>query len=282
MMSWKFYVLPIVLTAVTAGIPVASCGLHFCPRGKAPARESWRLGLSLNRSGFDIGGKTGVFTEGVADVRYSYDEAWVFDLHVPLLSLDVGGERVFGFANPLALVEFRMHPGVRNMLGIGLQAELPWGDADAGLAQDHFMLMPYGSLSTFQGRIFLNGSAGASMAVAGSHDMEHDDMDHQAHTASHGAGTPLYVHPHEDFELTYRMSIGFALWNRKANPEVFLSGQHVLAETLEQGTSRDYLAMGATAPIDFGRYVIAPEVELPVSSDHRFEWTLGLATGFKF
>lgn len=257
----------------------AACGLHFCPRVKERSEAaSWQLGWTFNRSGFDIGGANGAYSEGVADIRYMRGDAWTVDVHVPFLALTVDSRTVWGFANPLALVEYRLHPGTGNMLGLGLQTEFPLGDADAGLSQEHFMLMPYASISHSRQRVFFSLTSGVSFALSGSHPHASDAV--APEHGAHGAGTPLYVHPHEDFEWSYRASAGAALWNRRAHPEAFLSGQRVLG-ALKNGAARDYLNVGFTAPVQAGRFILSPNLEVPVTEERRFEWTVGMGAGIK-
>jgi hypothetical protein len=272
-----------ILAIMAASSPLhASCGLHFCPRvQEQPKAASWQLGYTFNRSGFDIGGAHGTYSEGVADIRYMRGDAWTVDLHVPFLALTVDSRTVFGFANPLALAEYRLHPGAGRMLGFGLQTEIPLGDADAGLAQEHFMLMPYAAISQSLRRLFFSFTSGVSFALTGSHPHASDATapGHGAHGAL-GAGSPLYVNPHEDFEWVYRVSAGANLWNGRAHPELFVSGQRVLGE-VKSGAARDYLNVGFTAPVRSGRLILSPNLEVPVTEDHRFDWTVGMGVGIR-
>lgn len=270
-------------TAITAIVALASpshasCGLHFCPRVEPQPAASWQLGWTFNRSGFDIGGSRGAYSEGVADLRYARGSAWIVDLHVPFLALTVDSRTVYGFANPMALVEYRFQPGLGHMLGFGLQTEFPLGDAGAGLAQEHFMFMPYASFSSSLERFFLGVTTGISYALSGSHPQADDAV--EPHHGSHGAGTPLYVHPHEDSECSYRVSAGVGLWKQRARPEAFLSGQRVLG-AVENGTARDYINAGFSAPVQAGRFILTPSLEVPVTEEHRFEWTVGMGIGIK-
>jgi hypothetical protein len=153
------------------------------------------------------------------------------------------------------------------------------------------MVMPYGSWSAALGRLFAAGTTGVSMAFGGMHGDYQPDAAMSAHDASmpgmshmdsHEAGMPLFVHPHEDLELAYKLSLGAGLWEGRAAPEFYLSGQHVLAEESEHGGSRDYLSVGIVSPFHFGRYVLSPDLELPVTAERRFEWSMGLGVGLKF
>lgn len=256
----------------------ASCGLHLCPRAEPQQAASWQLGWTLNRSGFDIGGSRGAYSEGVADLRYARGSAWIVELHAPFLALTVDSRTVYGFANPMVLMEYRLHPGMGNLLGFGLQTEFPLGDADAGLAQEHFMFMPYASFSSSLERVFLGVTSGISYALSGSHPHASDAV--APHHGSHGAGTPLFVHPHEDSECSYRVSAGVGFWKQRARPEAFLSGQRVLG-AVENGTSRDYINAGFIAPVLAGRFIITPSLEVPVTDEHRFEWAVGMGIGIK-
>jgi hypothetical protein len=288
---------PLFICAIAAaalGNAHASCGLHFCPRPQEETEGRWKLGFAMHEAGFDIGGTSGSYSEGVAQIGFTAARSWVFNLHVPIVALDAGAGTVLGLGNPLATAEFQAHPFHHQMLGFGLQSELPFGDADKGLAQHHFMLMPYGSWSGALGRFFLTGTTGVSLALGGMHGESHGDamagahaghdgsMAGMAHMGSHEAGMPLYVHPHEDLELAYKLSLGSGVWGGKAVPELYLSGQHVLAEELEQGGARDYLSIGIVSPFHFGRYVLSPDLELPVTAEHRFEWAMGLGIGLGF
>jgi hypothetical protein len=265
----------LLLFAAVAGH--ASCGLHVCPRHSQPPDNSWNFGWTQSQSGFHLGGVTGTYAEGIADAGYTRGDSWVASVHVPFLALQAGSHSAYGIGNPLAVFEARFHPGPGNMAGLGLQSEFPLGDAASGLAQEHFMIMPYASLDKSLSPFFLGVSAGAAVALGGhGHgDMAAMTMEGMNHPMSHGMGSPLYVHPHGDFELTYRASLGIAIRSETAHPEQFQSGQHVLTKQREQGDAADFLSGGVSVPIRHGSFVLAPDAELPLTEAHRFEWTVG-------
>ena len=90
------------------------------------------------------------------------------------------------------------------------------------------------------------------------------------------------IHPHEDREAIYRFSAGMEARSWHARPEAFVNGQHVLTEDREQGSADDYVTAGLTVPLALGRVEIAPEGEVPVTTGHRFEWSLSLSCGVRF
>lgn len=275
---------PILRTAMAAlaavGAVDAACGLHICPR-QEPADHSWQLGWTQGQSGFDIANTAGTYAEGVADIRYRHGRQWVADAHFPFLALSAGNHTAYGMGNPIALIEYRMHPGGGHMLGLGLQGEIPLGDHESGLAQEHFMLMPYASLSKAFAGFFLGGSSGVSKAIGHHHEagMDMGSMEHAAQTATQSIGSPLYVHPHEDFEWSYRVSAGLAMQGGRFNPELSLSGQHVLSEPSQASDGDRFLSAGISAPIRVGRYVLTPEAAVPVSRARRFEWSASIGFG---
>jgi hypothetical protein len=279
----------LIASLSAAGLADASCGLHICPR-RDPDTHAWQLGWTQSQSGFDLAHTTGTFAEGVAQIRYQHGQSFMASAHIPFLALTIGSHTAFGPGNPLALIEYRIHPGAGTMLGVGMQAEIPLGDHGSGLAQEHFMAMPYATLSKSLADFFFSGSSGISKAIGphehgagtGTDVMEGmEGMDHASHAAHQGIGSPLYVHPHEDFEWSWRTSTGVALLRGRINPEVSLSGQHVLSEPAEAGAATYFLSAGISAPIRMGRYEVTPEAGLPVSPDHRFEWTAGLGFGIR-
>lgn len=277
----KIPILRVALAALASGSALeAACGLHICPR-QEPSDHSWQLGWTQGQSGFDIENTAGTYAEGVADIRYRHGQEWVADAHIPFVALSAGTHSAYGLGNPVALVEYRMHPGVGYMLGLGLQGEVPLGDHESGLAQEHFMLMPYASLSKVFAVFFVSGSSGVSKAIGHHHEagMDMGSMDHSGHTASQAIGSPLFVHPHEDFEWSYRGSAGLALHGGRFNPEISLSGQHVLSEPSQGTGGVNFYSAGFSAPIRIGRYVLTPDAAVPVSRDHRFEWSASLGIG---
>ncbi len=275
----------LVLIGLLSGASRASCGLQYCQIGNESHEGPWRLGWSLHQTGFDIQGTSGSYSEGVASIHYRPSEAWRFNFHLPYTALSKNKGTVLGFSNPLAMAEYRWYMGQKQWLGLGVQGELPFGDDESGLAQSHFMLMPYSSWTKIGTRFFFSGTTGLSFAVGDGHHHEVNSMEMNQQgmsTPSHIEQSPLYVHPHEDFEWNYRLGSGVAFWKSHFTPGTFLSGQHVLNSKLEQGTSRDFISLGVNAPFIVNRYTLTPEMEIPVIASRRYEWTAGLGFAISF
>ena len=246
----------------------ASCGLHFCPRTDEVTEKPFEAALSWRQSGFDLNDHGGQYSEFVPTLQFAYKNLWLLKANIPFAGLSVKGETEWGMENPMLLAEWRFHPGMGNMLSLGVQAELPFGDHHHGLAGDHFMLVPYAAFGMGLGPWFLTATAGYSAAI-GHHDHEEPptaaDLDY------------LYVHPHEDQEILYRLSAGLPLWNGRTRPEAFLNAQYVLVEDKEFLKDDHALTAGILFPIKIGGgLTTAAAAEFPLIRPGRFDWSAGL------
>ncbi|MDQ3003282.1 MAG: hypothetical protein M3Y08_18735, partial [Fibrobacterota bacterium] len=229
--------------------------------------------------GFHLGGNSGIYTDFMPEVLFKLKDRWVFGVNLPIILLDVGGHAETGISNPMAFAEFRFEPGFGQRMGLGFQLEVPLGNDEKGMAGNHFMAIPYLSLSKSLSPFFVGGSVGGSFGLSEEHG--HDAPNSTAHHAS-GSPKTLFVNPHEKMEILYRIAGGTNLWNRKINPELSLNGQHVLTGDNTYGNADDYVTFGVTAPMLLGRFTLSPHFELPMTSARRMEWSAGLTGRTRF
>jgi hypothetical protein len=250
----------------------AHCGLNFCPRDAETRGHVFEAGLALQRTGFDLNGHGGQYTEIIPRFQYTRNGRLLLGADLPFAGLDVEGDVHWGLENPLLFGEWRMFPGMGNRFSLGLQAELPFGDHDNGLASHHMMLVPYAAFGKGLDPFSISATLGFSAAVE------------LGGSAEDTIEVPLfpYVHPHEDREILYRLGAGMSLWKKRANPEIFLSGQHVLVDEKESVRGDDDLTAGILVPIKAGRFTVMPKAEFPILAPARFDWTAGLDCRWEF
>lgn len=129
------------------------------------------------------------------------------------------------------------------MLALGTMAELPLGNHERGMAADHFMLIPYITLT----QAVLRGYAGAQLAYQRAlHGHDHGHHHHRI----------LYVNPHEDEEIWYRVYGGWRFGSY--TPELLISGRYALEQHL--GQDRSFLSIGTIQ-----RYRLSPGLELNIN-----------------
>jgi hypothetical protein len=275
----------LLLVSSFSGAAFAACGLHALRETADPEKSALELSAGYHRVAFDLAGVTGAYSEFDPEIRYAVLPGVTLGLQWPLLMLETPDMTHLGSGNPILFSEYRHALGQVQSLSLGLQMEAPFGDADKGLATDRFMGVAYAGLSRIFGRWFGGGTLGSSVmlpfmdphrnmemtGMAGMPDMDMPNM----HGMESGSGMSP-VHPHENWELLYRLSAGVALWNGKVFPTLAAIGQHVLGQTMMADAGRDFLTSSLSLPVSLGRTVLEPDLMIPVSSDHRFEWNLGL------
>lgn len=264
----------LVTGLVLAGAPAsrASCGLTFCPRSEEPGADKVEFGLMAKESGFDLHGTSGSYTELRGNLQYTAWGRLVMGLHLPFILLQASGTEA-GFGNAMAFVEYRARPSWLSAFGAGVQLEFPTGAADHGLADDHYMAVPYMSLAAPAGPLMVGGALGLATSFLGDHD---DGEPHAGHVS-----VPVYVQPHEHFEFLYRISAGGRLLGGKFLPEAFIDGQRVLQEPDDPEAGVDFLNLGVSLPFQLKALLLTPNFAVPVFPDHRFEWSAGLSVGWK-
>lgn len=255
----------------------SACGLNFCPRLEPKGENAFDLGIMVKQVHFNLEGTSGSYTGFMPDVAYILHDRWTFGVNLPIIFLDVDGHVETGISNPMGFAEFRFQPGPGQRMGFGMQLELPLGNDEKGMAGNHFMAVPYLSWAKAMHPFFIGGSAGGSFGISGGH--SHGEGDAASH---HGSGSStLYVNPHENMELLYRIAGGTNLWNKRVNPEISLNGQHVLTDVNTQGNSDNYLSLGLAAPMLFGRITVSPNFEMPLADAKRFDWGAGMTASIK-
>lgn len=259
---------------VLLGAPAAraSCGLTFCPRPEEPGVDNLEFGLMAKESGFDLHGTSGSYTELRGNLQYTAWGRLVMGLHLPFILLHASGTEA-GFGNAMAFVEYRARPSWLSAFGAGVQLEFPTGAADHGLADDHYMAVPYLSLAAPAGPLMAGGALGLATTFLGNHD---HGQPHAGHVSN-----PVYVQPHESFEFLYRLSAGARLLGGKFLPEAFMDGQRVLKEPEDPDAGMDFLNLGVSLPFQLKALLFTPNFAVPVFPDHRFEWSAGLSVGWK-
>ena len=257
----------------------SACGLNFCPRLEPEGKNTLEIGLMVKQVGFDIGGNSGTYTDFMPEVLFNLKDRWVFGVNLPIILLDVGGHAETGISNPMGFAEFRFEPTYGQRMGLGIQLEVPLGNDEKGMAGNHFMAVPYLSWAKPLYPFFVIGSVGGSFGLSDEHG--HGAPDSTSHHAS-ASPTSLYVNPHENMEILYRIAGGTNLWNRKIKPELSINGQHVLTGDNSYGNADDYITFGVAAPMLLGPFTLSPHFELPVTSARRMEWSAGLTGRTQF
>lgn len=258
---------------LVAGGAQAGCGLSFCPRPEAPGAQSFELGLTAKETGFDIQETSGSYTELMGSLQYTAWGRLALGLHAPFILLHADDVSEAGPGNLIAYAELRVRPAWLAAFSAGVQLEIPSGASHHGLADDHFMAVPYVSLARHAGPVMLGAALGAAFALHGDHGGGHDH-------AAMGAA-PVYVHPHEDMEFLYRVTAGTRLLEGRFLPEIFLDGQRVLGHTEEPDAGTDFLSVGASFPVIWNDLTVSPSLSFPVLPDHRFEWSAGATLGWR-
>jgi hypothetical protein len=249
----------------------AHCGLNFCPRDEDVAGNRFTAGLALRQTGFDLADHGGQYTEVMPDFQYTRNGKLLLGANLAIAGLMVEGETRWGLENPLLYGEWRCFPGTDNRLSLGLQLELPFGDEEKGIGTDHTMLVPYVSFGKGFDPFFASATLGYNQAFGGG---EEDTADPAV----------LYVHPHEDREFLYRVSAGISVWDKRANPEIYLNGQHPLVDEKENlpEDEDDDLSLGLSVPVRLGNIAVTPKAEFPLLSPSRFDWGAGVDFGYGF
>jgi hypothetical protein len=206
-----------------AGSVVAFCGLESCPRIDPHGQtHSTTAGARARVIGFDIGDESGYY--GIVSphlfVRIPFVSHLSVGAEVPWVSLHTADDDVSGLGNPLLTAQYARRLSHDWSAEAGLQLELPLGEADQGLADDHFMVLPWIG-GRFEGGTawYASGVLGYSQAVGGEEEavdtsasarlaplskVAHNGVDHGAAVA-----TPLLVNPHGDREVHWRAAVGY-------------------------------------------------------------------------
>ncbi len=272
------------LTLVCAQPVVASCGLHGCPLEVATPNitdSAFRLQAAIQQTAFDVEGISGDYTQITPRIEYTGVRNLIFGGYLPLVSLrkDTGGAD-FGIGNAVVLAEYAAPPLDNFSVAFGLQYEIPIGDHEAGMADDHQELLPY--ISLFRaGRIFGAFARLGFRKALGSekHAVNDEPSDHE-HEHGGEEGTVLVVGPHAGEEIVYRFGITTHLDNLNLTPVLYVDGQHVV----EAGIGvRDFAAVGLAVSVPIGpRYQLSPRVEVSFTDEVRFKRGASVAISASF
>lgn len=246
----------------------ANCGLDFCPRlapGETATNHS--ASLLLKNVAFNLDSGSGYYEELLARYEYNGIHSWVFGGSLPVMALTVNSKTPpensktsHGVSNPLLYASRYSHLSVMTKLYLGMQLELPLGNFDAGMADRHFMLLPYVLMEKSTGFGYVLGSLGYCQAFSVSDDGEH----------------PVYVNPHEDQEILYRVGAGLQQLEGTLKQRIYLDGRYAVVDDLE-GPGRSHISGGMALDFTFGnRLILSPSLDLPFTSPGRFDWNAGL------
>jgi hypothetical protein len=192
----------------------ASCGLQSCPR---PAHETEAAALEFEIRtrwvSFDADSLSGSYAVLAPRLLWRPFSRWTLGVEVPVTRLQAGGEVHTGLSNPLLTALYARRLSHAWSGEAGLQLELPLGDADRGLADDHTMILPWIGLRRDLGDVW-----NASALIGFSRALEAEDasgtdtvpLAKVAHNGvDHGAanGAPVYVNPHGDREIQWRFGV---------------------------------------------------------------------------
>ena len=269
----RFVRLPVVLLPSLLAVSTASafCGLQSCPRppdrGAPPALEA---GLRTRWVVYDIAGNEGsyVATAPRVFVRHA---GFTLGVEVPLTRLDNGGAVATGFSNPVLMAQYARRLSYAWSGEAGVQLELPIGDKDAGLAGDHFMLLPWiGARRDFGAAWYAAGMAGISQGFGGA-ESSSAPLAKTAHEGHDHGAAPVLVNPHGDRELQGRLAAGRVFG--KATVEAFALGRSDLTDG-----ARLYLRAGASWERRLGRFsAVRLIADAPATAARRNELELGVA-----
>jgi hypothetical protein len=230
------FLLPVVLLPVVAG---ANCGLQSCPR---PAHEAdasvLQADLRTRWVTFDAAGVSGSYAVLAPRLLWRPLTRWTVGAEVPVTRLESQGEVHTGLSNPLLTALYARRLSHVWSGEAGLQLELPFGQTEHGLADDHTMILPWIGLRRdigAEGAWQASGLLGFSQALEFGESGDTDATElaktaalaktaKSAHSGvDHGDGGGVLVNPHGDRELQWRA--GLARLFGRSTAEAFALGQ---------------------------------------------------------
>jgi len=265
-----------------AGPVHAFCGLQSCPRIDPHGQtHPYTAGVRARVVGFDIAGESGYY--GIVSPHLFVKAPFVPYLSVgveaPWVTLHTSDDDVSGLGNPLLTAQYARRLSHDWSAEAGLQLELPFGDQDDGLADDHYMLLPWvGARYEWGTAWYASGMLGFSQAVGGDDDAAADTgaalakVAHEGHEHAAAAAEPVLVNPHGDREIHWRAGVG-------ARPledwtfEAFGLGQAdrtvpATAYYARAGVSAEWAATSAVS--------LQGVFDAPVTAARRSEWAAGV------
>lgn len=270
--------LPILITALVAGALVAAatparaaCGLGGCPLLPGPSAVAPAptvvLGAATRAARFDLDGVSGHYLLTTLRAELSPWPWLVVGAFQSVAWLSAEGRSATGLGNLVPFAEAGRSFGPVRLAG-GVQLELPVGDHDSGIADDHFDLLPYLRADLRSGAgVFGFGQLGLRHAPVGDHVHVHDDG------SSHVHAVPVLVAPHARTELVHRAGLGWA----SPDEELRLMGVFEGQAVLDGAPDGVFLTAGAEAWVRLGSGVqLGLSGELPLTTARRFEARTGL------
>ena len=263
----KFFACLLGMAAFSTTVIHANCGLDFCPRlapGETPTNHS--ASLHIKNAAFNLDSGSGYYEELLPRYEYTGIRSWVFGGSLPVMALTVhsktpprDSKTTYGISNPLLYTSWYTRLNVATLLYLGMQLELPLGNFESGMASDHFMLVPYAMVEKSMGFGYGLGSLGYCQAF------------------STGSGEhPVYVSPHEDREILYRVGAGLQQLEGTLKQRIYLDGRYAVVHDLE-GQGRSHVSGGMALDYTVGNHLIlSPSVDLPFTSPRRFDWNAGV------
>lgn len=283
----------IAFSLLFPAVAAASCGLEACPR---PAHQDdapvLQADVRTRWVAFDAGeesGGSGSYTTLSPRVLFRPHYHWTFGVEVPVTRLQSAGESYTGLSNPLVTALYARRLSHAWSGEAGLQLEVPAGNSDHGLADDHYMVLPWIGLRRDigpEGAWQASGLVGYSVGInefGPNDDGQTTVLDKVAapgplaktahNGVDHGDGTLPVVNPHGDRELQWRAGLT-RLFARSA-AETFLTGQADVS-------------YGISHPMYYARaglsweYRVAPRFtaqltgDVPLTTQRRSEGALGV------
>jgi hypothetical protein len=278
-------VLATALVGVLLDAPPAQgfCGLQSCPRVEPRgASHSFEAGLRTRAVAFDIAGERGVY--GVASPRFfARALGMTLGAEVPLVTLHTGDVDASGLGNPVLMAQYARRFSHDWSGELGVQWELPLGDTEHGLADDHMMVLPWiGLRKEWSASWHTSGMLGYSTTLEGDYptsaaavSSRGTELSKSSHNGvDHGipGQPPVYVNPHGDREVHWRAGLG-ARAAEAWTFEAFGLGQADLSEANTVFYARAGLSAEWALTSSLTLQAIA---DAPVTSARRSETALGL------
>jgi len=223
-----------LMTLLTTQTAKASCGLEHCPITRDPATglpftSPYQLQARAQSTSFDIDQTKGHYHQIFVSGEYRGLKSIAIGFNVPLTRLTTPEESLSGLGNSVLYGEWRHVFSDKIAASFGTQIELPLG-TDPLLADGHAVVMPYGTIHLTLGSFYWMGNLGFAKTID-SHDHDHSNDK-----------TPVYVNPHDNEEMVYRLGIGAPFSSKRVQPLILIEGQQVLGHghdrTLVQGGGR--------------------------------------------
>jgi hypothetical protein len=218
------------------------------------AQTTSQAGSEVEVAHFTLEGITGTYLTVAPLAEFAPVPWFALSGRLPLHHLWLeGDEETTGLGDLDLACKLRLAATEAFLVAGGLAAELPTGDADDGLGSGHVELSPFVTGAAHSGDWMLHGTMAALFSLSGGEHHEHIN----------------FVSPHADQELRYHLGIARALGERwSAN--LVVAGATVLAAE-DRGTTFLTVApqIGWTPP---SAWRVWASVELPVTSDKRFDW----------